>query len=251
MSTSPGTWRRLSLSSSALALVAAFALTGAAIPSPTGSAELSFTHGTGDRSSVWVADADGSHARRVARDAFAGALSASGRWIAYLGSTGSERVLPRLYVAPVRGGRPEPVAKASWFVWSPRRDRLAYGETQALHLVDAKTGRSRTLVRERAVLGVSFAPSGDALAYVRWNGRRGRGARYDIFSVGIANGRVRRLTDDGHSGEPVWGPTWIAYRHYTRATWPQVGGTWLMRLMEGASTVLREATRLAGARTTG
>ena len=132
MSTSPGTWRRLSLSSSALALVAAFALTGAAIPSPTGSAELSFTHGTGDRSSVWVADADGSHARRVARDAFAGALSASGRWIAYLGSTGSERVLPRLYATwPQVGGtwlmRPDGSGKHGFARGDQTRRRAHYG----------------------------------------------------------------------------------------------------------------------------
>jgi Tol biopolymer transport system component len=84
------------------------------------------------------------------------------------------------------------------------------------------------LVRTGDIRGISFAPSGDALAYARDSGRTGTDYRPDIFSVRIANGRISRLTGDGHSGEPVWGPTSIAYRHYVRTTWPQVGGTWLM-----------------------
>jgi hypothetical protein len=194
----------------------------------TSQAELSFTRVSGDHSSVWVAKADGSHARRIVRDAFAGRLSPSGQRIAYL-RRGDHGALLRLYVAQVGGGPAEPVAAVLLFAWSPQRDLVAYTDRKALRVFDVRTGKARTLVQGGDIRAISFAPSGDALAYAQANGRIGRGFRADIFSVRIADGRTRRLTEDGHSGEPVWGPTWIAYRHYVRTKWPQIGGTWLMR----------------------
>jgi WD40 repeat protein len=230
--TSRGTWRRQLRSSSALALVGAFALTsaGSALPSRTSAAELSFTSVSGKNSSVWVARADGSRPRKIARNAFAGALSPSGHWIAYLrGGDHPDRALPHLYLTRIRGGPEEEVARVRWFVWSPKQDRLAYADMKTLRVFDIKTGKSRILVRTPDVRSISFAPSGDALAFARDNGRVDSRSRVDIYSVKIADTRVRRLTNDGHSGEPVWGPTWIAYRHYIRTQWPQTGGTWLMQ----------------------
>jgi hypothetical protein len=185
---------------------------------------------SGKNSSVWVARADGSRPRKIARNAFAGALSPSGHWIAYLrGGDHPDRALPHLYLTRIRGGPEEEVARVRWFVWSPKQDRLAYADMKTLRVFDIKTGKSRILVRTPDVRSISFAPSGDALAFARDNGRVDSRSRVDIYSVKIADTRVRRLTNDGHSGEPVWGPTWIAYRHYIRTQWPQTGGTWLMQ----------------------
>ena len=46
-------------------------------------AELTLTRVAGDRYSVWVANVDGSAARKVAEPAEGGALSSDGQWLTY------------------------------------------------------------------------------------------------------------------------------------------------------------------------
>jgi Tol biopolymer transport system component len=46
-------------------------------------ADLTFTRLRGGNYSVWVANADGSAARRIVTRAYDGSLSADGRWLAY------------------------------------------------------------------------------------------------------------------------------------------------------------------------
>jgi hypothetical protein len=92
--------------------------------------------------------------------------------------------------------------------------RLAASNLEALSLFDLSSGKRRKLVSGRVVGGFSFAPEGNAVAYGRWNGRARREYRSDIYVVRISDGRIRRLTHDRHSDDPVWGRRWIVYRRF-------------------------------------
>jgi hypothetical protein len=174
---------------------------------------------------VWVAKADGSRARRVAFGS-SGQLSSDGRWLAY---EFLARPARGAYVVPVAGGRPKPLGEAK-YAWSPEGARLAYATTTALKLYDPVTNERSTLVRAANISSLSFAPSGGAVVYaVATDHGSTADLRSDLFTVRLSDRFVRRLTDDGRSGEAVWGRHWIAYRHYIRTKWPQVGGTWFMR----------------------
>src|SRR5438105_14327306 len=230
MSTNRGTWRRPSRSSSTLAAaIAVAALAGGSAASRSNNqAGLVFTRVKGEKYSVWVAHADGSHAHRIVVDGEYGTLSRDGRWLAYNRLGGNPRS-SALYVLPVVGGRPRRLGDVS-YAWSRRGARLALSDATAVRLLDVASGKRRTLVKGRRLFVASFAPDGRALVYTR---RTVRGPdadlRSDIFIVRLSDTRVRRLTHDGRSGEPVWGRGWIAYRHYRRTKWPQIGGLWFMR----------------------
>jgi hypothetical protein len=192
-------------------------------PAPR-TAGLAFTRLQGDVSSVWIANADGSRAHRLTHGAF-GQLSADGRWLAYQFLARPAR---GAYVVPVAGGAPRRLGEAV-YAWSPDGSRLAFATKSALKLFDPVTNARSTLLRAPDISNISFAPNGRALVY---DVSKVRGAsaelHSDVFTVRFSDRRVRRLTDDGRSGEPVWGPHWIAYRHYGKTKWPQIGGTWFM-----------------------
>jgi Tol biopolymer transport system component len=115
------------------------------------------------------------------------------------------------------------------YAWSPRGALLALSDRKTVQLLDPATGGRRTVVRGRDLIVESFSPDGRALVYTHQT-TRGSDAdlRSDIYTVRLSDRRIRRLTHDGRSGEPVWGRGWIAYRHYSRTKWPQIGGLWFM-----------------------
>lgn len=177
-------------------------------------AGLAFTrYASADKPSVWLAHADGSHARRVVTRAYSPKLSPDGRRLAYMVPAGDPDSLPTLFVRGVSGGKPRRVGRTFGYEWSPDGTRIAAKGPQSLVLFDLASARRRTLVRRR-VLWFSFAPAGDAIAYGRWSGGAGRHYRSDIFVVHVRSGRVARLTRNGHSDQPVWGQGWIVYRRF-------------------------------------
>jgi hypothetical protein len=164
-----------------------------------------------DRASVWVADADGSHARRLVADGFGALLSPDGRRVAYR-VPAKGRALPVLYVRRVAGGAPRRIGR-DFGVWAPDGARLAVSARHALFLVDVRTGRRRLLETTDAGR-LSFAPGGGRLAFAATNGKAGRAYRSDVFVVRLSDLEVTRLTHDGHSDEPAWGGGWVAYRSF-------------------------------------
>jgi hypothetical protein len=192
-------------------------------------AELTFTRVNGLRYSVWVANADGSGARRVVAGAYGGRLSSDGRWLAY-----SRQPLPdgltSLRVVDLATGRARRIGGARGTQWSPGDPRLAVTTANGLFLVDPASGKRRQLARGGDIAGVTFSPDGRALAFARDNGRVQGEYRSDIYVVRLSDGVITRLTRDGHSDSPLWGPEWIVYQHFR---WigglsPQ-GRLWLMR----------------------
>jgi Tol biopolymer transport system component len=198
---------------------------------PNDRAGLAFTrYATPDRPSVWVADADGSHARRVVTGAYSPKLSPDGRRLAYMVPGDEPDSLPTLFVRDTAGAtRPRRVGIAFAYEWSPDGTRLAAQGPQSLVLFDVRSGKRRTLVRGRLVGGLSFAPGGNAIAYSRWNSGAGRYYRSDIFVIGLATGRVTRLTRNRHSDQPVWGRRWIVYRRFHFSGDWSIGRLRLMR----------------------
>ena len=178
-------------------------------------AGLAFTrYASAEEPSVWVADSDGSHARRLLARAYSPKLSPDGRRIAYMVPADDPDLLPSLFVRDIAGGRARRVGRAFVYEWSPDGTRLAAQGLHALVLFDVASAERRTLVRGRIVGGFSFAPTGDAIAYARWRGAVGRDYRSDIFVINLRTGRVIRLTNNGHSDNPVWGRRWIVYRRF-------------------------------------
>jgi hypothetical protein len=203
----------------------------ASVASTDSRAELTFTRVNGRQHSVWVANADGSAARKIASRAYDGRLSADGRWLAFSRPQGSPNSggVP-LYVIGLSGGKPRRIGEARSWEWSPRRAKLAIIDAVGLFVVDPASGQGRRLVRGRDLLHISFSPDGRAVAYARSNGRLAKAYRSDLFALRFADGVTRRLTRDGYSTHPLWGPHWIVYERlrWTGGIAP-VGRLWLMR----------------------
>lgn len=214
----------------ALAIVAS--TSAAANDAGAGSrAELTFTRVNGRGYSVWVAEADGSAAREVAARAFGGSLSSDGRWLAYSRpQRSSNSALPPLYVVKLSGGKPRRIGGVRGERWSPVGATLTIVDAAGLFVVDPATGRRRVVVGGRNLWQISFSPDGRAVAYARSNGRGGAAFRIDIFVVRLSDGVTTRLTRDGRSASPLWGPEWIVYQ---RLRWAggiaPLGRLWLMR----------------------
>jgi WD40-like Beta Propeller Repeat len=194
-------------------------------------ADLTFTRVNGRQYSVWVANVDGSAARKIASRAYDGSLSADGRRLAFSrprGSSNSGRVA--LYVVRLAGGKPRRIGEVRSWEWSPVRAELAIIDAAGLVVVDPASGSRRRVVRGRGMLHISFSPDGRAVAYAKSNDRVAQAFRNDIFTVRLSDGVTTRLTRDGHSTHPLWGPAWIVYERlrWTGGTAP-VGRLWLMR----------------------
>jgi hypothetical protein len=195
-------------------------------------AGLAFTrYASAEQPSVWLADADGSHARRVISGAYSPKLSPDGRRLAYMVPRDDDpSALPTLFVGDVAGGKPRRVGPAFAYEWAPDSRRLAvHAPAASLLLFDVRSGKRRTLVRGRVIGGSSFAPDGSAIAYGRWSGGVGRKYRSDIFVIDLAAGRVTRLTHNRQSDEPVWGRGWIVYRRFHFSGDWSIGRLHLMR----------------------
>jgi Tol biopolymer transport system component len=194
-------------------------------------AELTFTRADAHGYSVWIANADGSGARRIATRAYGGMLSSDGRWLAYsrLGKPSRSGLTP-LYVTNLATGQRRRIGYVSGRQWSPAAVKLAISDASGLFVVDPASGRRQLLVRSRHVWQFSFSPDGRAIAYARGNGRGGGALRSDIFAVGLSDRVTTRLTHDAHSEAPLWGPRWIVYRRFRWEGGLRPNGRlWIMR----------------------
>jgi Tol biopolymer transport system component len=188
---------------------------------PAAGATLTYQTGV-VRTTVWVANDDGSGAHKLAAGRNP-AISPNGQAVAY-GNRFDDRAKPVLRLIPTAGGTPRTILK-NWrygpFAWSPDSRWIATQAgpevgRQRLVLIDVATGAVRT-VASGYFSGASFSPDSTQLVYGR--------ARTDrlftptnIEVAAVAGGAARRLTTDGHSQFPVWGPRQIAYTRWNRAT---------------------------------
>lgn len=168
---------------------------------------------------VWLADTDGSHARRLGRGS-AAVLSPDGRKVAVLrrggiyalalGHTGARRLTTERL-------RPQ--------AWSPDGTTLIVtraGPLNVLELdaVDAETGKVRVLA-SGSMYGVSFSPDGTRIVYARAPTATGQGLcgdQFDLYETKLDGGEPTRLTHDGLSAFPVWGHAGIAFSRFPDGT---------------------------------
>jgi hypothetical protein len=169
--------------------------------------------------SVWIADVNGAHPRRLGRGSVA-LLSPDGRTVAvrrrdgiYLVSTTGRhvrRLTPR---------RLHPQA------WSPDGETLiatrpALLAVLELDAIDRRSGRVR-VIAGGSVYGFDFSPSGDELVYSLAPVATGEGPcgdQFDLYVTKLAGGTPSRLTHDGLSAFPVWGPSGIAFSRFPGGT---------------------------------
>ena len=181
-------------------------------------------------SEIWRAALDGTNPRRIAAG-HSPAISPDGRWIAYLRVEWTPRsVAEEIRVMPTLGGSSRVLrheeGRRGLFgqpIWSPDSRSLVVSGTDGLLAIEPESGDTTVLQRRRegSNPGVaSFSPDGTELAF---DVSDSTGA--DVYVLSLPSGALRRLTDDGQSAGPVWGPRGIAFaRHTLRGN----GDIWLM-----------------------
>ena len=180
---------------------------------------------------MWVADIDGSNARQVVAGGWSGELSPDGRRVTYHVRAENDTDDPSLYVHDVGGGKPRLIPGGIGAVWSPDGSQLAVDDGKTLFLIDVNSGKRRELAHRVALRGFSFAPDGNALAYARADRRPEHEYESDVFVLRLSDEKTEQVTHDGHSDSPVWGGSWIVYRHFRFVNddhWPSIGELWLM-----------------------
>jgi WD40-like Beta Propeller Repeat len=178
-----------------------------------------FLSGGGEE--VWIASPDGSGKRRLG---YGGSpqISPDGRWVAFQGSC-DRGYCDKLLVVPSSGGKPRSVAdNVLRSTWSPDGRRLLtyrpVNEEVGRLLVVDREGGATVQVAQGNLIGWSFSPSGDAIAF----GRDLKG-KDDVFVVPAHGGASRRITHDGRSTSPVWTSKGILISHAINGPIPHHG----------------------------
>ena len=183
---------------------------------------------------VWVANVDGSHGRRLGRGMLA-ALSPDGRSVAVQRKDG-------IYVVSVHGGRARRLTSEHLHpqAWSPDGKTLIASRAAPLSVleldaVDTTSGKVR-VVASGSVYGFSFSPDGDQLVYASAPVATGQGLcgdQVDLYVTKISGGKTTRLTHDGVSAFPAWGSAGIAFARLPDDVDPQAAcsapGIWTMK----------------------
>jgi hypothetical protein len=170
------------------------------------------------RPKVWIENAAGTGRRRLGRG--------SRPLLAPDGALVAASTEPGLVVYGVAGGPPhryfnESDVTAVAVAFSPDSQFVAVvlsstdpvsAAGSGLAVIDTTTFAARILVRGQ-IYGASFAPDGsDRIAYAA-AGSPALSARVDVYEVGADGFGEVRLTRDGRSLNPVWGPGGIAFDH--------------------------------------
>jgi Tol biopolymer transport system component len=176
----------------------------------------------GNKGSVWIANDDGTGARKLASNAGLPRISPDGQTVAYVADIISDH--SSIVTVPAAGGTPRTVVNRWGFgavTWSPDSHWLlsiagGFRHPQRLKLVDAATGASRT-VAKGYISGASFSPDSTQIVYGSAPKEK-LFQKTNLFIAPVAPGETRQLTTDNHSLAPLWGPTQIAYSRYKRPT---------------------------------
>lgn len=194
------------------AALAAVALGGLA---PAAHATLAYVKGALQGKPVlWVADDNGSNAHALVTGGFSPKVSPDGTRVAFL--TGTRKA--SLKVKPVAGGKTRTLATNVWnygaVQWAPDGSKLSVTTgpelgPYTLKLVNVATGKARSLSKG-VFYGVSFAPSGEGLAWSRaYTGSYP--IKANLYTADLAGGPLNRITSDNNATAPVWGPEVIAF----------------------------------------
>jgi hypothetical protein len=182
---------------------------------------------------VWVANVDGSHGRRLGRGTLA-ALSPDGRSVAVLRNDG-------IYLLSTHGSQARRLTSERLHpqAWSPDGKTLfatrpAPLTVLELDAVDRASGKVR-VVASGSLYGFSFSPDGSRLVYSKAPVATGQGLcgdQFDLYITNVSGGKTTRITHDGLSAFPVWGPSRIAFARFPEGTDQQdcsAPGVWTVK----------------------
>jgi Tol biopolymer transport system component len=201
------TARSLALAAAALAVLA--------VPSAE-AAGLAFDTGkTSSKLRVWVSNANGTHARKLARGGLP-MLSPNGKLVAF--SLFGARRPTAIRVVSSNGVA---VAKISGYAyalaWSRDSRYLAVNDSTgggSLIIVDTKLHKTR-MVAHGVVLQASFAPSGPDRLVFGLSTSGAFNAPTNLYTIDADGTHKTQLTDNGEGAYPVWGKLGIAFTHVT------------------------------------
>jgi Tol biopolymer transport system component len=184
---------------------------------PAADAALVFSRFAGGDMSVWIANDNGTNARKLADNGSNPAITPDGQTV-FFQTSGNRRT--DLMRVPAAGGTPTPVVRSVQYgvqVVSPNGGWVAIttgplNGAQKLTLLNVATGATRT-VATGYFYGASFSPDSSTLAYSRARNQDFK-APNDVYLAAVAGGTPTNLTNDGHSAYPVWGPTQIAFSRW-------------------------------------
>jgi hypothetical protein len=172
---------------------------------------------TAAKASVWIADPNGAHPRKLAKG-FVAVLSPDGRTVAvqrqgkgiFLVSSDGKQV-KRLTASP--GLRPQVWSGDSRTLYVTKATDQAVTELDG---IDRDSGRSQTIARG-SLYGVDTSPDGKQLVYSRAPVSTDQGIcgdQFDLYVSKLDGSEAKRITRDGVSAFPVWGQAGIAYMHF-------------------------------------
>ncbi len=214
-------WKRVSY---ALAAMLTFAATASAAPAIATAAQLTYIAAAASTSAtpqVVLARANGAGPRSLG-PASTAVLSPDGVYVAAVGpgrgapASGSSLVLYSVGAKkPMRTLRIS-AAQLTILGWAPDDGWIAVTDGNSLVAVPLH-GKARALTTG-TIAGASFAPHPpDRLVFAQAT-TLNAGAPVNLFSVTMAGGAPKQLTQDGLSEYPLWGPHGIVYSHEQSAT---------------------------------
>jgi Tol biopolymer transport system component len=162
---------------------------------------------------VWVADANGKHARKIGHGVEAH-VSPTGDDVAIVTPRGSNGGYA-LVVRPAGGGPARTLATAketlAFVSWAGDSIHVVAAVDNRLVVADAETGRARTIARGN-VQGASFSPDSTRVAYAISRNQQ-LSTPVNIRVANIDGTGNHAITHDGRSLFPIWGPSRIAFSH--------------------------------------
>lgn len=199
----------------ALALLAAAGCGGGS--SAPAERHLVYTKGNGVTAPVvWIAKPDGSGGHPLTQGDL-GVLSPDGTTVAVA------RRGKGIFLVPSHGGRARRLTSSRLQpeAWTPDGKALmttaaTSNSVSELVALDRDTGKETTVARG-SLYGFDFSPKGDELVYSRAPKATIQGIcgdQFDLYTAKLDGSDVKRVTHDGLSAFPVWGPAGIAFSHF-------------------------------------
>lgn len=181
-------------------------------------ATVVFTRGIDStKSRILVMNDDGSGAHKLTKGYFP-RLSPDLQNVAFL-RLSKPAYTSDLYVIPLAGGTPRLLARdvdPLTVAWSPDLKHIATvtDNFKKLVVLEVASG-AETKIASGTIQGVSFSPAGDQLVYGR-SKTNDYLAAGDVYRANTAGGTSTRLTNNGRSANPVWGPEKIAFNRFKK-----------------------------------
>ena len=201
-------------------------LLAALFAAPPANAAIVYTRGSANRS-VYIADDDGTGARRLA-SGDTPHISPDGQAVIYVADSSTGE--PALNEVPAAGGAPKQLLRPyqfGSFAWSADGRYVAVesyrlNRTPKLVLIDRSTGTTRTIA-SGTFYGATFSPDSTMLLYSRTAQENALFPKSNLEIVPTAGGTPRVLFNDGRAQYPLWGPKQIVYDRWQRPARKQDG----------------------------